>query len=122
MLIIRKKEFLGEIGVLSGDAFSLDRVNVGSEFFFTSAGGIQPQVLDTLLTENKGLLIHQTLMCNVLHTCYTKKLPFSCHFRVISSGLNLQNMYGCCTSSISWSVTVNRSPLQPIECCTGQEN
>jgi hypothetical protein len=54
MLIIRKKEFLGEIGVLSGDAFSLDRVNVESEFFFTSARGIRPQVLDTLLTENKG--------------------------------------------------------------------
>jgi UDP-glucose 6-dehydrogenase len=101
ILIIKKPEFLREIGVLNKNAFSLDRVNVGSKQFFTSAQGILPQVLNTLLTENEGFLIHQTPTCNVLHTCYTKMLPISCQFKTISSGLNRQNVYKCFTSSIS---------------------
>ena len=121
-MIIQKNEFLREIGVLNKNAFSLDRVDVGSKQIFTSAQGIQPQVLNTLLTENEGFLIHQTPTCNVLHTCYTKKLPFLCHFKIISSGLNRPNVYKCCTSSISWSITVNQSPLQPIEYRTDHEN
>jgi hypothetical protein len=107
---------------LNKNAFSLDRVDVGSKIFFTSAQGIQPQVINTLFTEKEGFHIHQSPTYKVLHACYTQKLPFSCHFKIISSGLNLQNIYKCCTSSISWSTAVNQSPLQPTEYCTGHKN
>jgi hypothetical protein len=105
------------IGVLN----SCNRVDAGSKYFFTSAQGVQPQVLNTLLIENEGFHIHQTPTCKVLHTCYTKKWSFPSYFKIIFSGLNLENVHKCCFSSIYWSITVNQSPLHPIEYCTGNK-